>query len=217
MNQIYNEDCLITLDRDLEYDYVCFSPPDYDELGLTPIKDDKEYHEWQEEVYSKLKPKKNVVTIVSSNRRYKRRTIAKHNAITNIMNKLGYDLLAEKIWMKDSTINLYRYNYAFVLSYGKGNFKSNNTRLFKYDVWPHKHMKYDGYSYNYPASMIARCIVNYTEENDVVYDPFIGIGTTAIACLQTSRNYYGSELNKKVCDIANNRLTSYKKFSKLCE
>ena len=40
MNQIYNEDCLNTLDRDLEYDYVCFSPPDYDELGLTPIKDE---------------------------------------------------------------------------------------------------------------------------------------------------------------------------------
>lgn len=215
MNQIYNEDCLDTLDRDLEYDYVCFSPPDYDELGLTPIKDDKEYHEWQEEVYSKLRPSKNVITVVSSNRRYKRRTIAKHNAITNIMNKLGYDLLSEKIWMKDSTINLYRYNYAFVLSYGKGNFKSNNTRLFKYDVWQHKYHKYDGYSYNYPSSMIARCITNYTEENDVVYDPFIGIGTTAIACLQTNRNYYGSELDKKVCNIANNRLTSYQRFSKL--
>ena len=105
MNHIYNEDCLDTLDRDLEYDYVCFSPPDYDEMGLTPLKDDKEYHEWQEEVYSKLRPSKNVITVVSSNRRYKRRTIAKHNAITNIMNKLGYDLLSEKIWMKDS-INL---------------------------------------------------------------------------------------------------------------
>ena len=63
--------------------------------------------------------------------------------------------------------------------------------------------------------MIARCITNYTEENDVVYDPFIGIGTTAIACLQTNRNYYGSELDKKVCNIANNRLTSYQRFSKL--
>ncbi len=215
MNEIFNEDCLDTLDRDLEYDYVCFSPPDYDELGLTPIKDDKEYHEWQEEVYSKLRPKRNVVTIVTSNRRYKRKTIAKHQNITSIMNKLGYDLLTEKIWMKADTINLYRYNYAFVLSYGKGNFKSKNTRLFKYDVWPHKHNSYQGYSYNFSSSMIMRCIENYTEESDVVYDPFMGIGTTAIACLNSSRKYYGSEKNKKVYDIANNRLTNYQKISKL--
>ncbi len=50
-NQIFNEDCLDTLTkRKIEYDYVCFSPPDYDELDYVPIQDDKKYYNWQEKV-----------------------------------------------------------------------------------------------------------------------------------------------------------------------
>ena len=71
-SSIYNEDCLITLGRDLEYDYVFFSPPEYSELGLEPIKDDDKYFGWMEEVYSKFNPRKNIVTIVISDRRFKR-------------------------------------------------------------------------------------------------------------------------------------------------
>ena len=33
MKQLYIEDCLLTLKRDIEYDYVITSPPDYDELN----------------------------------------------------------------------------------------------------------------------------------------------------------------------------------------
>ena len=63
-NKIFNEDCLDTIKRDLQYDYCFFSPPDYDELDLTPIKDDEKYYEWMRDIYSNLNPNKNVVTIV---------------------------------------------------------------------------------------------------------------------------------------------------------
>ena len=57
MNEIFHEDCLDTItNRNIKYDYTCFSPPDYDELNLTPIKDDNEYLDWQKNVYSKLNP-----------------------------------------------------------------------------------------------------------------------------------------------------------------
>ena len=105
-NKIFNEDCLDTIKRDLQYDYCFFSPPDYDELGMTPIKDDDEYYEWMRDIYSNLNPRKNVVTIVVSNRRYNRKTIPKHEYITNIMKDLGYDLLNEKIWEKSREINI---------------------------------------------------------------------------------------------------------------
>ena len=39
INKIFNEDCLETLNRNIEYDYIFFSPPDYDELNLEPIKE----------------------------------------------------------------------------------------------------------------------------------------------------------------------------------
>ena len=115
INKIFNEDCLETLNRNIEYDYIFFSPPDYDELNLEPIKDDKKYFSWLEKVFSKFNPRKNIVTIVISDRRYKRKTIAKHSCVTKIMKNLGYDLLNEKIWEKSKKINMFRYNYAFVL------------------------------------------------------------------------------------------------------
>ena len=155
---------------------------------------------------AKLNPNKNVVTIVISNRRYKRKTIPKHEYVTSIMKDLGYDLLNEKIWEKSKEINMYRYNYAFVLCYGKNKYKSKNTKQFKYDIWFHPHHSYKGYSYNFSKDMVIRCIENYTEKGDVVYDPFIGIGTTAVACLETDRNFIGSEIDPEVYEICMNRL-----------
>ena len=216
-NKIFNEDCLNTVsNREINYDYCFFSPPDYDELGMTPIQDDEKYFEWMREIYSKLTPNKNVVTIVVSNRRYNRRVIQKHRHITNIMKDLGYDLLNEKIWEKSREINMYRYNYAFVLCYGKKilNIKSKNTKRFKYDIWFHPFESYKGYNYNFSKDIVIRCIENYTEVGDVVYDPFIGVGTTALACLETERNYLGSEIDSEVYEICMNRLVQEQRSTK---
>ncbi len=207
-NTIYNEDCLHTLDRELEYDYVFFSPPEYSELNLEPIKDDEKYFGWLEEIYSKFNPRKNLVTIVISDRRFKRKTIPKHQYCTEIMKNLGYDLLNQKIWEKSREINMFRYNYAFVMSYARKSFKSKNTKLFKYDTWFHPHHSYKGYSYNMPQEVAERCIENYTEEGDIVYDPFMGIGTTAIACNKLNRKYVGSEINSETYELGLNRINT---------
>jgi len=207
-NTIYNEDCLLTLDRELEYDYVFFSPPEYSELNLEPIKDDEKYFGWLEEIYSKFNPRKNLVTIVISDRRFKRKTIPKHQYCTDIMKNLGYDLLNQKIWEKSREINMFRYNYAFVMSYARKSFKSKNTKLFKYDTWFHPHHSYKGYSYNMPQEVAERCIENYTEEGDIVYDPFMGIGTTAIACNKLNRKYVGSEINSETYELGLNRINT---------
>ena len=130
------------------------------------------------------------------------------------MTQLGYKLLNEKIWEKSREINMYRYNYAFVLCYGKGNYKSKNTKQFKYDTWFHPHHSYKGYSYNFSKDLVIRCIENYTEKGDTVFDPFIGIGTTAVACLETERNYLGSEIDSEVYEICMNRLEQEQRSTK---
>ena len=209
INKIFNEDCLETLNRNIEYDYIFFSPPDYDELNLEPIKDNKKYFSWLKKVFSEFNPRKNIVTIVISDRRYKRKTIAKHLYVIKIMKNLGYELLSEKIWEKSRKINMFRYNYAFVLSFAKKNFKSKNTKSFKYDTWFHPLHSYNGYTYNMSQEVAERCIENYTEENDIVYDPFIGIGTTAMACINLKRNYLGSEISKKYFELGINRISNY--------
>jgi site-specific DNA-methyltransferase (adenine-specific) len=43
-------------------------------------------------------------------------------------------------------------------------------------------------------------------EGDVVLDPFMGSGTTAVACIKTNRKYIGFELDKHYCEIANERI-----------
>ena len=43
-------------------------------------------------------------------------------------------------------------------------------------------------------------------KDTVVYDSFMGTGTTAVACKVLGMNCYGSELSKAQCDFANSRI-----------
>ncbi len=58
----------------------------------------------------------------------------------------------------------------------------------------------------YPLDLATDHIKTWSEEQDVVYDPFMGSGTTAKACQDLNRNYIGSEISKEYCDIAERRL-----------
>lgn len=60
-----------------------------------------------------------------------------------------------------------------------------------------------------PVALMSRLITILTEEGDIVVDPFMGSGTTAIACLETNRRYIGIEMSQKYCDIAENRIEIY--------
>lgn len=59
----------------------------------------------------------------------------------------------------------------------------------------------------HPIKLVKRCIGFVTKEEDVILDPFIGSGTTAVACKQLNRKFIGFELSKDYCDIANERLS----------
>lgn len=48
-----------------------------------------------------------------------------------------------------------------------------------------------------PVSLIERCLLAATKEGDLVLDPFLGGGTTAVAALRTNRGFIGSELDIK--------------------
>jgi len=57
-----------------------------------------------------------------------------------------------------------------------------------------------------PVSLCEWLIKAYSDENDIVLDNCMGSGTTAIACINTNRNYIGFELDKHYCEIANERI-----------
>ena len=54
----------------------------------------------------------------------------------------------------------------------------------------------------FPIKLPYFCINLLTYKNDIVLDPFMGSGTTALACRKTDRQFIGFEISKKYCDIA---------------
>lgn len=53
-------------------------------------------------------------------------------------------------------------------------------------------------------------MTNSSKPNDLILDPFIGSGTTAIACMNTQRNFIGFEMDKGYYNIACKRIEDHK-------
>ena len=49
-------------------------------------------------------------------------------------------------------------------------------------------------------------IQRYTKQNDAILDPFMGSGTTGVACVQTGRNFIGIEIDPGYFKIAEKRI-----------
>lgn len=60
----------------------------------------------------------------------------------------------------------------------------------------------------FPITLPAEFIATYTNEHDLVFDPFIGSGTTIIAANGLNRAAYGMEIEPHYCDIAISRIQS---------
>ena len=57
-----------------------------------------------------------------------------------------------------------------------------------------------------PIEYIERLILNSSNENGTVLDPFMGSGTTGLACIQTNRKFIGFEISEEYFNIAKERL-----------
>lgn len=75
------------------------------------------------------------------------------------------------------------------------------------DIWIDIHrirhkVRRDAHPCQLPPHLIERMILSTTDENDVVLDPMMGTGTTAVASKRMGRNYIGIELDEKYVKIA---------------
>ena len=89
--------------------------------------------------------------------------------------------------------------------------KSNNTRRYKKTFGNFIEAKNnDGFQTinkaTYSSDLIKQLLDRYSNEGYVVYDSFIGTGTTAVACKEYGLDYIGSELSTEQCEYANNRI-----------
>ena len=91
---------------------------------------------------------------------------------------------------------------------GNGKFRSNrklsNTWFFEKPSASKDHptMK--------PVALCAKGVLALSEEEDIVFDPFSGSGSTLIACEQTGRRCYGCEIDPKYVDVIRKRYWKFK-------
>lgn len=117
------------------------------------------------------------------------------------------------VWQKTNPSPVCNFRYVadceyIVFAHGKGSCFNNDMpfewkkKIYSSNICP------DGklHPTQKPVDLIRRYILLHSRPNDVVLDPFIGSGTTAVACLRENRHFVGFEKDKKFFDIANNRL-----------
>ena len=125
--------------------------------------------------------------------------------------KCNYNLLT---WHKTNPVpacgNKYLTDTEFILFFREKGVKiyGNFNSKFTYYVTPlnQRDKKRYGHPTVKPLEMIQNFVINSSLEDMIVLDPFMGSGTTAVACINTNRNYIGFELDKHYCEIANERI-----------
>ena len=86
--------------------------------------------------------------------------------------------------------------------------KSYTTKN-KRSVWTVTNKPYKGAHFAcFPPDLIEPCILAGSEENDIVLDPFMGSGTTAMVAKKHNRNYLGCELHEDYASLQTDRIDS---------
>lgn len=103
----------------------------------------------------------------------------------------------------------YRRSYEFILYFGA----SKSSKFMAANQHSeHNVLHYQNSTFNRlhpnekPLSLIMRLMENHTEKGDLVFDPFMGSGTTGVAALKNGRRFIGFELEPKYFGAACKRL-----------
>ena len=118
--------------------------------------------------------------------------------------------------------------HEYILIFSKGNYKrerDKEEKEFRHDnitkeefiewtksVWTMntESAKRIGHPAPFPEELPNRLIKLFSFTNDIVIDPFMGSGTTAIAAIKNNRNFVGYEINEEYINLANNRILNLK-------
>jgi len=118
-----------------------------------------------------------------------------------------YDLI---IWHKNNPVPIRKrltnaVEYIFILTKSPG-YKYKKEINYEHNVWKFPVENKDWGVATFPKDLPFKCIDIMTNEGDLVLDPFMGSGTTAVAATMLKRKYLGIELNPEYIEIAKKRL-----------
>lgn len=129
-----------------------------------------------------------------------------HMMMMMMMMKAGWQVKHELIWKKQSIVlNRADYNYQHEpilfgwnikhTFYGKGEYST--TSVWEFDR-PTKSKEHPTMK---PIALIGEALKNSSKQNDIIFDPFGGSGSTLIACEQLGRKCRTIEIDPKYCDV----------------
>jgi DNA modification methylase len=127
----------------------------------------------------------------------------------------GFERRAMVIWAKDRmTLGRGHYHWQhepawYVVRKGsKGHWSGDRSQTTIWNIKARED-KGHGHGTQKPVECMRRPILNNSQPGDAVYDPFLGSGTTLIACEMEGRVCYGAELSPAYCDVIVARWENY--------
>lgn len=124
---------------------------------------------------------------------------------------LKFDLFCEVVWNRSGSLVLNAKRYApsheYIYGFGKPHYwnRVNDTKLTVWTINPERN--FSDHPCPYPVEIPSRLITSSCPENGIVLDPFMGIGTTGVACVREGRKFIGIEKERKYFDIACKRIS----------
>jgi site-specific DNA-methyltransferase (adenine-specific) len=176
--------------------------------GAMFAHNDIKFHEWLPECYRVLKPSTHAYVMING-RNLKDLQIEAE--------KVGFVYQNLLVWKKNNaTPNKYfMQNGEFILMLSKRPARSVNN-LGEQTVF--EIPNYIGNKYHpseKPVELMKRFIEASSNVGDLVYDPFMGSGAVAKACIELDRDWLGSEIDGEYVDVANRTIESYEPQSSL--
>jgi site-specific DNA-methyltransferase (adenine-specific) len=94
-----------------------------------------------------------------------------------------------------------------------GSFKERQKNInseygMRFNIWKYTTEMKPLHPAQFPKQLAKDHILSWSNENDLVYDPFMGSGTTAKASIELKRNWIGSEISEEYCEIIQKRISS---------
>lgn len=113
-----------------------------------------------------------------------------------------------------------KYTWEFLEIFCKGDLKKEGDKknidisdeefkkyvIGKWDIAPERNMKEYGHPAMFPENLVERVLKLFSYKEDIILDPFNGVGTTTSVAKRLSRNYIGIDTSEKYCKRAENRL-----------
>lgn len=131
------------------------------------------------------------------------------------LEKAKFNIKNMIIWVKNNWTagDLYAQfgkQYEIIFLVNKGRKKFNDKRIT--DVWNFNKVSGNKqiHQNQKPIDLIEQCIIKHSNEKDIIFDGFMGSGTTGVACKNLNRKFIGIELDESYFNIAKERILNSK-------